>query len=153
MRFEENDKAIDVTGYPETFVYFLTRRGEVVYVGQTRKGMARPLSHKYDKDFDGIYIMPCEENMLDFVESKYIVKYKPEYNKTLNLEYYYSLLKARNTIRRKSNQPSYSITDLKRDFRRMGIIPEIVDGVLYIKTDDVLKIINSYEVITWQYSE
>lgn len=153
MRFEENDKTIDVSSYPETFVYFLTRRGEVVYVGQTKKGMARPLAHKYDKDFDGIYIMPCDVKMLDFVESEYIVKYKPEYNKTVGSENYYSLIKTRNTIRRKCNQQSYTINNLKSDCRDLEIVPVVIDCVAYIKREDVLRIINSYEGITWQYSE
>lgn len=141
MKFEENDKTIDVTGYPETFVYFLTRFGEVVYVGQTKNGMSRPLSHKYDKDFDGIYIMPCEENMLDFAEDKYIVKYKPEYNKTIKGAGYYSLMKARNTIRKICNKQNYSIRDLKQDCKEIGAVLEVIDCAVYIKTEDVQTII------------
>lgn len=144
MKFEETDKTINATGIPETFVYFLVRRGEVVYVGQTKKGMMRPLAHRYDKDFDEVYIMPCDEKNLDFIESEYIVKYKPEYNKTIGGEGYYSLMKARNTIRKKCNQQSYSIRDLKNDCAAIGAKPETINCVAYIKIEDVQKIVSTY---------
>lgn len=153
MKFEEYSNTIDVSKFPQTFVYFLLKGDEVVYVGQTRNGMARPLSHKANKDFDSIYIMPCDEKMLGIVEGQYIVKYNPMYNKTLDSESYYSMLRARNMMRRICNLADYTISTLKKDCKELGITTVTLNRVTYIRREDLLKIMSAYEGITWQYSE
>lgn len=62
-------------------VYFLLQDGEVVYVGKTTTGLARPYSH-FDKEYSEIRVLPCERDNLAEVEDFYICKYKPKYNKT-----------------------------------------------------------------------
>ena len=153
MRFEEIDKSINVTNIPTTFVYFLLKCNEVVYVGQTKKGMTRPLVHKYDKDFDEIYIMPCGEKMLDLVESEYIVKYSPLYNKALKSGCCHSLRQARNLIRNTCNLPDYTIRHLRDDCYDLKIIPATINGKAYITHDDLQNIMNVYEGIIWQCLE
>ena len=153
MRFEEADKSINVTNIPTTFVYFLLKHNEVVYVGQTKKGMSRPLVHKYDKDFDEIYIMPCDEEMLDLVESEYIVKYSPLYNKTIKSGGYYLLRRARDVVRSVCNMPDYTLRHLKSDCFDLGIAIAIIGGKMYIAHNDLQNIMDAYEGITWQYSE
>lgn len=67
------------------FVYFLIQDEEVVYVGQTTKGIIRPISHLNDKIFNSIRIMYCETKNLGKLEHEYILKYNPLYNKTKNI--------------------------------------------------------------------
>ena len=60
-----------VKEYGKTFIYFLCKDKEVIYVGQTKQGLYRPFSHT-DKDFDEIMIYNCEEKELDNIENEYI---------------------------------------------------------------------------------
>ena len=73
--------------YPkEIFVYFLLKNKEVVYVGQTTNGLNRIKQHfkEQKKDFDDYKIIKCSKKDLNELESFYIIKYKPKYNKSLN---------------------------------------------------------------------
>lgn len=85
MKFEE-DNFIDLTNVPLVFVYLLTLKDEVVYVGQTTKGLSRCYHHIFhsEKVFDNIQVFPCDEVDLDYFESFYIIKYNPIYNKILD---------------------------------------------------------------------
>jgi hypothetical protein len=67
------------------FIYFLINDGNLVYVGKSNKNiLARINSHIKDKDFDSAYYVAISsENLLDEYEKKYILKYKPKYNKHL----------------------------------------------------------------------
>lgn len=84
MKFEEkgarlynyNHKNHNTKGY----IYFLMKDEEVVYIGQTCRGIERPLSHR-DKDFDNFYMKPVSIELLDKKEREYILKYNPIYNK------------------------------------------------------------------------
>lgn len=98
-KFDEHENVITVPRYNDVFIYFLIKSGEVVYVGQTKQGLTRPLSHR-DKDFDEIKIMYCTENALDSLEDKYIQKYKPHYNKQSNYAMRWGLQRVRNEIRK-----------------------------------------------------
>lgn len=54
MEFKEKNENLiffSMNQLPECFVYFLLDGKEVVYVGQTKSGLSRPLSHK-NKVFD-----------------------------------------------------------------------------------------------------
>lgn len=121
MKFAEtNPDIITVTKYGDCFVYFLLKCDEVVYVGQTKNGIARPLSHR-DKDFDEIKILYCDPIELDFVEDAFIQKYKPVYNKQSNLSVRWSLLKVRNHIRQETHIKNCTIPRLKKIIRALNI--------------------------------
>ena len=100
--FEEKD-AITIPINYKSFIYFLIKNNVVVYVGQTKQGLYRPFSHR-DKEYDEMKIILCEPNKLDLIEDKYILKYKPIYNKEINSAY--GLLNARNRIRKMGRQDS-----------------------------------------------
>lgn len=80
MKFEES-KFIDLTNIPKVFVYFLLDKKEVVYIGQTKKGLTRVYIHQQNKKFDEIYVIPCvDQKDLDYTEGYFILKYRPKYN-------------------------------------------------------------------------
>lgn len=121
MRFSEKGKqVISIPRYNDCFVYFLLKNCEVVYVGQTKNGLARPLSHR-DKDFDSIKIIYCEESMLDITEDTYIEKYKPRYNKQNNYAIRWSLLRVRNSIRANLGLTTFTVPNLKHLLAHLGI--------------------------------
>ena len=63
-------------------VYFLTRNGVVVYVGQSVSVIGRLASHASEgKDFDGVHVLLCGSNDLMRMEREWINKLLPEYNK------------------------------------------------------------------------
>lgn len=140
MIFEENDIAITISKYQNIFIYFLLKDNVVVYVGQTKQGLIRPLIHK-DKDFDTIKIIYCSEKELDNFEDKYITKYKPKYNKTVNQATNYSLYRARNKIRELFNN-KITIPDLKKIITELQIEIFYTYGTGYIKQWDYLKIVD-----------
>src|SRR5882762_505609 len=84
-------------------IYCLLRRGEVVYVGKSKKPLVRLYTHLYNRgkdmgrslypgtgdgprqngkgiNFDGIWFIPCMLGQLDVVELAMIRKYEPRYN-------------------------------------------------------------------------
>lgn len=67
------------------FIYFLIKDNNLVYVGKSNNGiLCRINSHIKDKDFDSAYyVASSSEDLLDEYEKKYIVKYKPKYNKNV----------------------------------------------------------------------
>lgn len=140
MKFEEENISITIPNYGNIFIYFLIKDGIVIYVGQTKHGLIRPLSHK-DKEYDTMKIIYCNEDELDILEDKYITKYKPRYNKTLNNSCNYSLNKARNKIRKLFNN-YMTITDLKEIIRKLNIEIILINGNRYIKQEDFRKIID-----------
>lgn len=98
MKFQEVEY-IDFSNLPMTFVYFLMdQENNVVYVGQTREGLSRVYRHYEDKIFHKIFVIPCKEEELDKMESDFIVKYKPIYNKQTHLELH-KLTKVREIIK------------------------------------------------------
>ncbi len=61
-------------------IYFLCKRGRVVYVGQSTSLIARVLSHTKCKQFDSVLYLPCPESELDRVEGSFIRVLRPELN-------------------------------------------------------------------------
>ena len=59
--------------FKSPIIYFLMDGDEVVYVGQSKTGLARPYSHK-DKKFTKIAIINCKESELDDKETEFIKK-------------------------------------------------------------------------------
>ena len=80
----------------ESGIYFLFRKGVVVYIGASRANVySRIIDHIKDKDFDSYFIMTCiddngiiNKKLLEKAlkaESYLIRKFKPEYNTINNL--------------------------------------------------------------------
>lgn len=65
------------------FIYFLIKDNKVVYVGQSNNNvLSRISSHLKDKEFDEVYYKSFSvENVMDEYEKKFIMKYRPKFNK------------------------------------------------------------------------
>lgn len=143
MIFSE-ENFISVPLYQKSFIYFLIKDNEVVYVGKTTQGISRPFSHK-DKDYDSINIIYCEEKDLDELEDMYISKYKPPYNKLLNFNMNYTLARVRDEIRKKYDDKKFSKTKLNKIIKALDIHVFIENGSEYIKKDDYQRVLIAYE--------
>ena len=86
MKFDE-EKYETFEDVPLCLIYFLIQDEEVVYVGQTTQGFSRIQAHK-NKQFNKVNYIRCRVDELDELESKYIVKYNPLYNKVLPPNYF-----------------------------------------------------------------
>lgn len=62
-------------------VYFLMKKGRVVYIGKTTNGLRRLFSHNLMGLFDKIRIIECNKNKVDFYEKRWIIKFRPKYNR------------------------------------------------------------------------
>ena len=144
MRFEETKDVVTIPKFGKVFVYFLLLDDDVVYVGQTKHGLSRPLAHT-DKEYDEIKIIYCEERNLDLLEDTYIKKYKPYYNKALNHSMNYSLTRARNKIRRYFNDNTFNLPHLKRAIKILNIEVCVIDCKPHISIDDYKLIIKYME--------
>ena len=144
MKFEETDY-IDLTDTPIIFVYFLVYNNDVVYVGQTTRGLARVYTHAYSKKFNKIYVIECDEEELDYLEDHYIFKYKPIYNKRPNFKCNFSLSRIVHELNKqyKSGVFDYKITKpkVKKMIKELKIKPREYDGENYINIED-------YQMIT-----
>lgn len=68
-------------------VYILKDKGSIVYVGKSTDVCVRLNSHAKDKEFDEVFIIETEDKRSqDFCENSLILKYKPKYNKSLNIK-------------------------------------------------------------------
>lgn len=155
MKFEETN-SIKVEKYKCTFIYFLLQNNEVVYVGQTKEGLKRPFSHK-DKDFDEIRLIYCDENELDEFENKYILKYKPKYNKIVNLTNSISISRLKRTIRdlffKYNSNNNITNKRLNIIFNKLNIKPFEFKNMLYIEKEefnDILKFIEQNKELSWK---
>jgi hypothetical protein len=63
-----------------TGVYFLIQGCEIVYVGQSVNVLDRIYNHRYQKDFDRYYYIPCLVGEMGSVENYYIKKFNPVLN-------------------------------------------------------------------------
>lgn len=85
------------------FIYFLLKDNKVVYVGQSNKNVLdRISSHLKDKVFDEVYYKSFSvENVMDTYEKKFIMKYRPKFNKEIiheGIKYAFFDLKTETTI-------------------------------------------------------
>ena len=64
-------------------IYFLIKNEEIVYIGQSVNGISRIQQHT-DKDFDSYFILETKKEYLNDLESHYIVKFNPIYNKRVS---------------------------------------------------------------------
>ena len=79
---EEIEELVEVPAMHPPGVYFLCQENQVVYVGQSINPSARIAQHQADKQFNRVFMIPT--NNLDEVETMYIKKFKPKYNKAQN---------------------------------------------------------------------
>lgn len=85
MRYQENDKEKYKRINKKTGIYFLIKNDEVVYVGQTKRGLARIYNHE-EKEWDSFYFVKVENQKDLLKKEKYFInKYKPIYNKELQI--------------------------------------------------------------------
>lgn len=141
MKFVEVNNVIDVPTYDKCFIYFLLKDDEVVYVGQTQRGLIRPLQHT-DKTFDKIKIIYCDPRFLDLTEDMYIEKYKPIYNTFCNYKFDYTLHRIRNIIRRITENKQFSISELRSILKVLDITPKHTGNSETVSFTDYVSIIN-----------
>ena len=141
---EKADISLSIgSDFKSSFIYFLMQGNKVVYVGQTTKGLARPFTHK-NKVYDNIQIIFCDKADLDLLETEYIIKYKPIYNKAIQTHNSMSLRTAWIKFRQCSN------TDIfYEEFKEVCEYFEIVtyranSGKERILIKDFTKLLNLY---------
>lgn len=73
-------------------VYLLYYDDTVVYVGQSINCYVRIKTHwrEGQKIFNSYEIYECEDFELDYIEQKFIYRYRPEYNKIIDIVHNYS---------------------------------------------------------------
>lgn len=130
--------------FAKSFVYFLLQGDEVVYVGQTKKGLSRPFSHD-DKVYDKVKIIECKEEELTLLESSYIAKYAPMYNQTVGSSTLYSMCTARNKLRQLTEYRNLTIPQLRRVLSDWDIIPVKVGDKEYLHIEDLQKVVKIME--------
>ena len=139
MKFEESE-FLDLTDTPLVFIYFLIHDDEVVYVGQTMRGLSRVYSHIHNKHFTKIYIIECDEDELDYLEDYYIFKYRPIYNKRPNYKCNFSIHRL---IKEINNIYGSRLTKpkIKKMIKELELVPREFDGELYFSIEDFYQII------------
>lgn len=75
------------------YVYFLIQNNKVVYVGKSENVEARIFSHIKNKIFDSYSIFEVNHQDMNIIEGANIMRYKPIYNKNINLDHGYISLK------------------------------------------------------------
>lgn len=137
MKFLESENSRMFPNVQRPIIYFLLDGDEVVYVGQSKIGLARPYSHR-DKVFTKIAIIDCEEGKLDDRETEFIKKYNPKYNKKAgNSDYSYSRIKA--IIKNQTNIRNFNIHDIRKLILKLGLKTYAFNGVNYIDAKDFNK--------------
>lgn len=154
MKFEEKENILTFPNIQTPIIYFLIDGENVVYVGQSKIGLSRPYQHM-NKKFDKVSFFRCEENELDYLETKFIQKYKPKYNKAILNSYSYSLKRARKMIREQTFFKGFTLNDLKWIIRKLELETDVFDGVVYMRSDDFCKIVEflekNKEIISQKY--
>lgn len=147
MQFDETDY-IDLTDTPKVFVYFLIDdNNEVVYIGQTTKGLARVESHYKDKTFSRVYAVVCDESKLDYIENTNILKYMPKYNKIPNTKECISL----GAVVKAVNRQFKSRVNKKRVLNMLEVLGATVyecKQCAYVSYDDFYHLLNTIYLIT-----
>lgn len=140
MKFEEKGMITTFPNIDCSIIYFLIKDNEVVYVGQSSLGICRPFQHT-TKDFDSVSILKCKNEELDYLESRFILKYKPKYNHSILNSYSYSYKKIRELIRKETHFTQFTLNDLKYIVKTFEVPVETFEGVNYITREDFEKIL------------
>ena len=136
MKIEKNDKIELIEKIQESLIYFLIDGEEVVYVGQSSIGLQRPYSHS-DKIFNRIAILRCDSKELDELESKYIRKYSPKYNKQGICGYDYTIINARTKIKQFIRNQRFSNAQIRKYINQLNIKTYFIGGYEHIYVDDL----------------
>lgn len=120
MEFEERGNYITIPHKDTCLIYFLLQNNEVVYVGKSTIGIARPFMHT-DKQFDTVKILFCKPEDVDLLEDTFIDKYKPLYNKSRNYAYVYSIKRTKIKIKKLYDLPNFNIRTLRKILRTVNI--------------------------------
>lgn len=72
--------------YDRPAVYFLFCRGELVYIGQSCDPAMRVLSHRADKEFDRVLVLPAARKVLLEIEARMILHFRPRLNRQVLTE-------------------------------------------------------------------
>lgn len=64
-------------------VYFLIKDDEIIYVGQSIDTWKRIRVHASEKRFDRVALLPCPPELLDSLETAYILELRPRLNYAL----------------------------------------------------------------------
>lgn len=125
----------------EYLIYFLLDKGEVVYVGQSTKGLNRVKQHLYEgkKQFDDFKIEKCKSDRLNDLENYYILKYRPKYNNLLNNNMV-STLYIYTKVKEKFGFVVYSINYVNEVIKNLKSNYEIYNGQIKIHKDFADKI-------------
>src|SRR5690625_394111 len=94
------------------FIYFLLKDEKVVYVGKT-KNVKRRLNEHKGKVFDDYKLLKCTSDESSFLEDKYITKFDPKYNNSLNSKGEYKSLELfckENNLKIEKAREIYKIT-------------------------------------------
>ena len=105
---------------PEPTLYFLFREHDLVYVGYSIYPDRRIRVHATDddKDFDSFTTIRYDREDHADVESAYIIKYRPEYNKTLPSGRY----KTKGGIRKALDIDSLTLNLILREYNIMPTV-------------------------------
>lgn len=138
-----NHLFIELDSKELTGIYFLKQKDQLVYIGQTTKGVSRILEHK-DKEFDKFYFIKCDKKDLNKIEGINILNYKPKLNRDIFC-YKDKTINEISTI-------CYRLTEV-RDLRLVKKIIKnlkcktfIQNSIIYIDKDDVLSIVNEFKI-------
>ena len=71
-----------------------------------------------------------------------ILKYQPRYNRTLPGGSYFSFRKTRELVRQDPSFKTFSLFDLKKMIKKIGLKVYAFDGVSYINAESFEKILN-----------
>jgi hypothetical protein len=95
-------------------VYFLLQDNLIVYVGKSTNNVnGRVLSHRVDKEFDGYsFIVSRDEEEMSTLETLFILRYKPKYNKSIPASNEYMKLK---DIQKHLNISHWAVKKLVRE--------------------------------------
>lgn len=138
MKIIKSKELMIVPNIQSPIIYFLLDNDEVVYVGQSKIGLARPYIHK-DKNFTHIAFISCEEDMLDEKETEFIKKYRPKYNKMAGNSDY-SFNRAKSVIKSKTTIHNFNICDLRKLIDKFGIETYTFENSEYMEACDFEKI-------------
>jgi len=107
---------------------------KIVYIGSSKKGFIRILSHCKDKDFDEFEVIECQDE-LEEKEAEYILKYKPFYNNSIPPNKKYISLQL---FKRKYCLNAYNIYDLRKMIKKYNVNPiGILSGIEYYQFIDL----------------
>lgn len=141
MKFEEDRNITTVPNVCKPIIFFLLDDGEVVYIGQSKNGL-RSAYQDTTRVFDSVSFFTCEEDELDKIQADMILKYQPRYNRTLPGRIYFSFRKTRELVRQDPSFKTFSLFDLKKMIKKIGLTVYAFDGVSYINAESFEKILN-----------